>query len=225
MTRKVVALLPMKENSERVKGKNFRDLAGRPLFRWILDALLEVEEIHSVVINTDARATLKELGLVETERVTIRDRKRELCGDLVSMNSILADDLDNVAADSYIMTHTTNPLISAETIRKGLRQFHDSDNCDSLFSVNKIQSRFYNGEGKAINHDPDNLIRTQDLEPWFEENSCLFYFTKTSFLRVKARISDRPAMFETPPLESFDRDEPHDWDVVAALSEARRTNV
>jgi CMP-N-acetylneuraminic acid synthetase len=30
MTKKIVALLPMKANSERVKGKNFRDLAGKP---------------------------------------------------------------------------------------------------------------------------------------------------------------------------------------------------
>ena len=56
MTKKVIALLPMKANSERVKGKNFRELAGKPLFKWILDELLAVPAIDKVVINTDALA-------------------------------------------------------------------------------------------------------------------------------------------------------------------------
>lgn len=221
MTNKVVALLPMKANSERVKGKNFRDLVGKPLFRWILDALLAVEEIDEIVINTDARKILNENGLVENQRVVIRDREPSLCGDFVSMNKILADDIAAVTADMYIMTHTTNPLISSDTIREGIRQFRSSPDNDSLFTVNKIQTRFYRENGSAVNHDPDNLIRTQDLEPWYEENSCLYYFTKNSFSKTSARIGGNPAMMETPMLESLDIDEPSDWDLVEALATLR----
>ncbi len=68
---RIVALLPMKANSERVKGKNFREFCGKPLFRWILDTLLEVEAIDQVIINTDARHILAENGLTETDRVRI----------------------------------------------------------------------------------------------------------------------------------------------------------
>tara|TARA_A200000113_G_C8836741_1_gene345497 strand:+ start:793 stop:1470 length:678 start_codon:yes stop_codon:yes gene_type:complete len=225
MTKKVIALLPMKANSERVKGKNFRELAGKPLFKWILDELLAVPAIDKVVINTDARHILEENGLVETDRVIIRDRKEELCGDLVSMNLILADDIEAVPADTYIMTHTTNPLITAKTIEQGLETFHDTPSNDSLFTVNKVQTRFYKEDCSAVNHDPDNLIRTQDLEPWFEENSCLFYFTKDSFLKTNARIGETPQMMVTPPLESLDIDEPHDWEMVAALAEYRKKDA
>jgi CMP-N-acetylneuraminic acid synthetase len=87
---KVVALLPMKANSERVRGKNFKEFCGKPLFRWILDTLLEVDEIDQIIINTDARQILAENGLNDTTRITIRDRKPEICGDLVSMNKVLA---------------------------------------------------------------------------------------------------------------------------------------
>ena len=219
MKNKIVALLPMKANSERVKGKNFRELAGKPLFKWILDSLLAVDEIDKVVINTDARHILAENGLVESERVVIRDRKPELCGDMVSMNLILADDIQAVDADTYIMTHTTNPLITSETIRAGLSNLTDDPDKDSLFTVNKIQTRFYREDCSAVNHDPDNLLRTQDLEPWYEENSCLFYFTKESFMATQARIGKRPLMMVTPPLESLDIDEPHDWEMVAALAD------
>ena len=180
---------------------------------------MAVDEIDKVVINTDARHILAENGLVESERVVIRDRKPELCGDMVSMNLILADDIQAVDADTYIMTHTTNPLITSETIQAGLSNLTDDPDKDSLFTVNKIQTRFYREDCSAVNHDPDNLLRTQDLEPWYEENSCLFYFTKESFMATQARIGKRPLMMVTPPLESLDIDEPHDWEMVAALAD------
>jgi CMP-N-acetylneuraminic acid synthetase len=207
----------MKANSERVTGKNFRMLGSKPLFKHILDTLLSVDEIDEVIINTDARSILKENGLVDGGRVTIRDRPNELCGDFVSMNSILENDMNQVDADVYIMTHTTNPLIRAESIKKGLELISSNASCDSVFSVNRVQTRFYRDDGSAVNHDPNNLIRTQDLEPWFEENSCLYYFTKQSFGQTNARIGRRPEMMETPQLESLDIDEPADWDMVEAL--------
>jgi CMP-N-acetylneuraminic acid synthetase len=219
--RKIVALLPMKANSERVKGKNFRPLAGKPLFRWILDTLLTVPAVSQVVINTDAREVLAQNGLREDARVRIRDRKPELCGDLVSMNLILADDIAAVPADLYLMTHTTNPLISPETVSAAIAALAADPAADSLFAVNRIQTRFYRADGSAVNHDPDNLIRTQDLEPWFEENSCLYLFSRDSFNSTGARIGRTPLLFETPPLESLDIDEPHDWELVAALAEKR----
>ena len=218
--KKIVALLPMKANSERVKGKNFRKLAGKPLFQWILDALLANSEIDQVIINTDAKHILLENGLVESERVVIRERKPELCGDLVSMNLILADDIENVPADLYLMTHTTNPLLTSETINAALKKLERNlDKHDSLFTVNKIQTRFYREDLTPVNHDPDNLIRTQDLEPWYEENSCLFIFSQESFAKTDARIGETPMMYVTPALESVDIDEPEDWEMASALAE------
>lgn len=218
---KIVALLPMKANSVRVKGKNFREFCGKPLFRWILDTLLEVKEIDQIIINTDARHILTENGLVDTDRITIRDRKPEICGDHVSMNLVLADDLANVPADLYLMTHTTNPLMSAETIRKAIAAFQEeraAGTADSLFTVDKVQTRFYRADCSPVNHDPDNLIPTQNLEPWYEENSNLYIFTAESFAKTNARIGKQPMMYEGPYFESIDIDTPADWDfaVVAA---------
>lgn len=213
---KIVALLPMKANSERVKGKNFRPFNSKPLFRWILDTLLSIDEIDSVVINTDARSILAENGLTDRPRVIVRDRKPEICGDMVSMNLVLADDVANVPADTYIMTHTTNPLLSAESVRNALTRYNTAvaaNEGDSLFTVNRFQTRFYREDGSAVNHDPDNLVRTQDLEPWYEENSNLYIFSADSFATTGARIGRRPVMFETPRLESFDIDDQTDWDM------------
>ncbi|MEP1145152.1 MAG: acylneuraminate cytidylyltransferase family protein [Henriciella sp.] len=220
---KLTALLPMKAHSARVKAKNFREIAGKPLYAWILEALLAVDQVSEVVINTDAREILSEAGLDESDwggRVIIRDRKPELCGDFVSMNLVLADDIENVRSDHYFMTHTTNPLLRPHTIEKMLDVYQsaiESGAADSLFTVNSHQTRFYTPKGAPINHDPDNLIRTQDLEPYYEENSVGYLFTPQSFAATNARIGENPILFTTPALESVDIDEPADWFVAESL--------
>jgi CMP-N-acetylneuraminic acid synthetase len=218
--RRIVALLPMKAHSERVSGKNFRSFNGRPLFRWILDTLLAVDEIDEIVINTDARTILAQHGLTDGPRVRLRDRRPEICGDFVSMNKVLADDVAHVPADLYLMTHTTNPLLSMHTVRGVIARYDEAlaqGRGDSVFTVNRFQTRFYRADGSAINHDPARLVRTQDLEPWFEENSNLYAFSAASFARTGARIGARPTMYEMPRHESVDIDDQEGWDMAEAL--------
>lgn len=219
---KVVALMPIKANSERVRGKNFRNFCGKPLFCWMLDTLKSISAIDVVIINTDAREILLENGLIEDDRVYIRDRKAEICGDYVSMNLVIEDDIQNIDADVYLMTHTTNPLLGKKSIEVAISQFMTalkSKKADSLFSVNKVQERFYDAHLKALNHDPDNLLRTQDLEPWYKENSNLYLFTKESFNATKARIGKNPMMLETSPFESTEIDTQDDWDFAEIMVE------
>ena len=218
---RTVALLPMKANSERVKGKNFRSFNGKPLFRWMLDTLLSIDDIDEVIINTDARHVLADNGLVDGPRVRIRDRRPEICGDFVSMNLVIADDIANVPADIYLMTHTTNPLLSAASIRGSLAMYRRGlaeGTGDSVFTVNKFQTRFYRADSSAINHDPKVLLRTQDLEPWFEENSNLYVFSAASFASTQARIGQRPLMYEMGRSESVDIDDQESWYIAEAMS-------
>ena len=220
----LVALLPMKAHSARVVSKNFRPFAGKPLYRWILDTLIATPEVDLIVINTDAREILAETGLQDGDadgRVMIRDRRPEICGDFVSMNLVLADDLAAIEADTYLMTHTTNPLLTTGTIKSALSQFEAARatrKADSLFTVNKFQTRFYREDLSPVNHDPNNLVRTQDLEPWYEENSNLYLFSRESFAATEARIGARPMFFEMARIESCDIDGPDDWVIAEALA-------
>jgi CMP-N-acetylneuraminic acid synthetase len=187
--------------------------------------LLSIDTIDRVVINTDARAILSKHGLSESNRIMIRDRKPELCGDVTSMNLVLAVDVDHVPAETYLMTHTTNPLLSAATIRRALQAYREgaaTRTTDSLFTVNRYQTRFYRADGSPVNHDPKNLIRTQDLEPWFEENSNLYIFSPDSFAKTNARIGIKPILFETPRLESVDIDDQTGWDLAEIIASHRK---
>jgi CMP-N-acetylneuraminic acid synthetase len=175
---------------------------------------------------SSARKILAQHGLQDSERILIRDRPPEICGDHVSMNLVLADDVQNVAAETYLMTHTTNPLLSAPTIRQALARYDEAriqGKADSLFSVNRFQTRFYREDGSPVNHDPKNLLRTQDLEIWYEENSNLYFFSRESFETTQARIGQTPRLFETPKAESFDIDGLEEWSLVEQLCSSKVT--
>jgi len=220
-TRSLVALLPMKGHSERIPNKNFRPFLGKPLFRWIFDKLVDMDEVNLIVINTDVPDELRELTIEHPHKVLIRQRRPEISGDFVSMNRVIEDDIDAVAAEVYLMTHATNPLLGKQTIRSALTVFRADRTTgihDSLFSVNAYQTRFYDTVGGAINHDPNNLVRTQDLEPWFEENSNLYLFTRQSFQETRTRIGRSPRLFETPRLESIDIDDVDGWVMAEAIA-------
>jgi CMP-N-acetylneuraminic acid synthetase len=129
------------------------------------------------------------------------------------MNLIIEDDIKAISAENYLMTHTTNPLIAARTFEDALSEFQklDKEEFNSLFSVNAYQSRFYTASANPVNHDPNNLIRTQDLPPLFEENSCIYLFNKESFYSTNARIGSKPKLFATPFFESVDIDDEKSW--------------
>ena len=218
---KVTALLPFKLNSSRVPNKNFKKLYQKPLFEWILETLLSLKAIDKIIINTDAVNKIKRYSIFKNSKIIIRLRPLNLCGDEVSMNKVIADDVSNCPSDIYLMTHTTNPFLKKRTLNTAINVFKKNliaKKYDSLFSVNKFQSRFYDSKSLPINHDPGNLIPTQQLTPWFEENSNFYLFTRKSFYKTNARIGKKPMLFETDRTESIDIDNQEDWHLAELIA-------
>lgn len=208
---KFTALLPMKGHSERVKNKNLRDFNGRPLFYHILNTLMDSTYVSEVFIDTDSEEIARKAKSF-FPGVHIIERPPELCGDMVSMNMIIEHDIKVAGKEYYIQTHTTNPLLTVETLDRGCERFlGNRQKYDSLFSVNRLQTRLYDRDAKAVNHNPEQLVRTQDLPPLYEENSNLYIFSRTSFLESGARIGKRPQMMEMDRLEAVDIDEEADF--------------
>jgi len=214
----ITALLPMKVNSERVPNKNFKVISGKPLFAWMLDTLCSIDFVDRVIINSDANKDIFGKYL-ENNKIVLRKRSPDLCGDTVSMNKIIEDDISSDENNIFLMTHTTNPLISKETFKKAIEIFTHRNKSlfDSLYSTTRFQGRFYYEGSVAINHNPDELLRTQDLPPVFLENSCLYLFEKDTFLQTKTRIGKKPILFVTPQLESVDIDTEDDWLIASLL--------
>lgn len=214
---KLVALLPMRHQSERVPGKNYRSFAGQPLYHHILYSLLACPQISEVVINTDSPLIQDEVT-ARFPRVRLIPRPEHLLGGMVPMNEILLHDVTQVEADFYLQTHSTNPLLRPETIRRAIDQFLTNyPTHDSLFTVTRLQTRLWDQLGRAVNHNPAVLLRTQDLPPIYEENSNLYLFTRHALEQRRNRIGERPLLFEIDRQEAWDIDEETDFHIAELL--------
>lgn len=199
-------LLPMKEHSERVPNKNLKFFNGKPLYHSVMQELLKSRFVNKVYINTDSEKIVSDAKKYFPE-VEIIWRPEELQGDFVSMNNIIEYDLSQIRGEFFLQTHSTNPLLKAETIDTAIEFFLNTEHqYDSVFSVTKWQTRFYWEDGKPVNHNPGELLRTQDLPPMFEENSNFYIFTKKSFGTTQKRIGKNPYMFPMSPIEAVDID-------------------
>ncbi len=207
----------MRHHSQRVPGKNYRLLAGKPLYRHIIETLLEVPEIGEILVDTDSPPVIDGLRR-DFPNVKVIERPEHLRSDTISMNEILLYDTSRVQADFYLQTHSTNPLLRPGTISKAIQSFlADYPSHDSLFSVTRLHTRLYNQQGQALNHDPDILLQTQDLPPVFEENSCIYIFTRENLYRRGNRLGENPMMFEIDSAEAWDIDEEMDFAITDFL--------
>jgi CMP-N-acetylneuraminic acid synthetase len=211
------ALVPMRHHSERVPGKNFRLMAGRPLYAYILETLLACRSVSLIVVDTDS-PIIREGVAERFPSVRLIDRPEHLRGGEVATNDILEHDVGRVPGAYYLQTHCTNPLLKPATIDRAaaafLRAFPEKD---SLFTVTRWHKRLWSEGGEPLNHDPAILLRTQDLPPVFEENSCLYLFERGRFLAAHNRLGRAPMLFEIAPEEALDIDEEADFRMVETL--------
>jgi CMP-N-acetylneuraminic acid synthetase len=224
MTR-TVAIVPMRHDSERVRGKNYRLLAGVPLYHHVIRTLLEVAEIDSVVVDTDSHFIMEDCA-EHFPSVQLLIRPEHLRDGATSMNDVLLNTLTRVDMDVALQTHSTNPFLTPGTVSAALRSFLSENNeYDSMFSVTRLQARLWDESTAPVNHEPSILLRTQDLPPLFVENSCFFIFTPDLLRRCGNRIGSRPGMVEMTPLEAVDIDTEDDFAMAAAIADSRRINL
>jgi CMP-N-acetylneuraminic acid synthetase len=215
--RSVVALVPMRHHSERVRGKNYRSFAGRPLFHWIVETLSACPSVARIVIDTDSPVVAE--GVREHfPLVSLIDRPAHLRAGTVAMNDVIEHDMAQVPAPHYMQTHSTNPLLRAETIERAIGAYFDRlPTHDSLFGVTRLQTRLWSADMQPINHDPAVLLRTQDLPAVYEENSCVYIFSGDGFRGRGNRLGARPQAFEIEAAESSDIDDELDFEVAEFL--------
>lgn len=208
----VVAIVPMKLNNRRLPQKNTKTFTnGKPLCYYILSTLLKIDIINEVYVycsNPDIKEYIP-------DGVKYLKRSESLDQDTTKMNEVLMAFADEVNADVYVMTHTTAPFISMESIEKGIDAVL-SEQYDSAFAVKKLQDFLWK-DGMPFNYDMENIPRTQDLPELYEETSG-FYIYKNEIIKNKGRrIGDNPYMVEIGEIESVDIDEPEDFEIADAI--------
>ena len=211
---KICIIVPIKHNSERVPGKNFRDFNGKPLFHVILNTLLKSKYINHIYIDTNSPIVMESVEIdFKDTIISIYKRPLELQPGDTPTNVLLENIITkmNLDYDYYLQTHVTNPLLKVETIDECIKTFmeKEKDGYDSLFTAKQLQTRLYmnqNNNVSALNHNPNELIPTQNLEPLYEENSCLYIFKKDILFKRHHRIGYKPYIHVMNDIESSDID-------------------
>lgn len=209
---KTVAIVPMKLNNRRLPQKNTKPFTnGKPLCYYILSTLLEVDGIDEVYVycsNSDIQEFIP-------SNVKYIQRSESLDQDTTSMTEVLTCFTKEVPADIYVMTHTTAPFISKESISKGLNAVK-SNEYDSSFAAKKLQDFLWK-DGKPFNYELDNIPRTQDLPALYEETSGFYIYKHDVMAKLHRRIGDKPYIVEVGEIEAVDIDEAEDFMIADAI--------
>lgn len=202
---RVTAIVPMRHSSERVPGKNYRDLGGMPLYHHVVKALLAARSVGQVIIDTDSERIFEDAARAFPE-VLLVERPEHLRDGHIAMNDVLENSIRHADEDTILQTHSTNPFVRPETFEAAIQRYFVGDGVDSVFGATRIQGRLWTQDLTPVNHDPAVLARTQDLAPIYLENSCFYVFSKATLLASGNRLGSHPAIVEVDPLEATDID-------------------
>lgn len=218
----VFGILPIKEHSDRVPGKNFRIVEGAALWMYALGNLARSCICDKIIINTDLPGAFANVTTLCP--IDVDERPEHLRATDVSMNDILADVISRHRADIYIQIHATSPFVYPWRFQKALRVLEKSG-AECAYAVTEHHARFDLENGRPINHDPGALIPTQDLAPLYEENSAFYFFRYESFMRTGSRVGGRRTRIVTHPIEAIDIDEPCDMELAELVIAGRKAQA
>ena len=206
-----VAFVPIRLNSQRVEGKNLRELGGRPLMTYLLESLAAAQNIDKVYVYCSNPAIVEYLP----EGVEWLQRDERLDQNTTLGEEIYDAFTREVEADIYILAHATSPFIRTATIEQAVRSV-ESGEYDSAFSAERVQT-FAWWQGRPLNYSLQHVPRTQDLEPVYVETSAFFVFRAEVWREQHRRIGEKPYMAVTDRIESMDIDNPDDFLLAEAI--------
>lgn len=210
---KIVAFVPIKLNNQRAPGKNIKRFSdGTALITAFLKTLVKVKEIDEIYVFCSDEAIIDYLvpGVTFLKRPAILDTASATPQDIISLF------IDRVFADIYIAAHCTSPFVTVEHFDECISAVR-SGNYDSSFTAERIQHLLWKADNTPLNFQADNIPRTQDLEPIYNEVSASYVFKREVFEHYHRRIGVKPHITEVRGVECIDIDYPEDFDIANAI--------
>ena len=209
---KVVAVVPMKLNNQRLANKNIKEFSnGKVLCQYILETLLKVKKIDEIYVY----CSNKKIKQYLPNNIKYLKRSELLDQDTTKMNEVLKEFSKEIDADIYVMTHATSPFVSYESIDDALEYVINEKN-DSALAVKKVQD-FLWLDNKPFNYELENIPRTQDLKPLYMETSGFYIYRKNIIEEHGRRVGFNPYLKEVNEIEAIDIDELGDFQIADAI--------
>ncbi len=198
---KIACFIPIKANSERVKGKNFRLLNGKKLYEYIIEHSIGSDVFDDIYIDTNSDEISE---YAEKNNCLVINRKAELAQNTANGNDLLQYHFEQYPNyDYYFQLFATAPYLQPESIRDCVNTLTSSAIYDSCFTAIRHQGFFWLNN-TSINYRPCILPRSQDMLPMVEETTGLYGITRAALAKYRCRIGAIPYIHFVNKFEAVD---------------------
>lgn len=207
---KTACFIPIKANSERVPGKNFRVLNGKKLYQYICEHVKSANVFDDVYVDTNS----EEIATYAVEQgFGVIERKPELAQNTANGNDLLVYHYQQFPQyDYYFQLFATAPYLQPETIRTCVEKLTSSEEYDSCFTATENHG-FYWLANNPINYRPGILPRSQDMLAVVEETTGLYGICRASLERYRCRIGRKPYIHTVSKFEAVDINTEEDLEI------------
>lgn len=218
--KKIVSLVPLRGGSKSIPYKNIKEMAGKPLCFWVLQAATGSKYIDEVWVSTEDKK-IKDVVLGLGLGVKVLDRPAELATDTSSTESVMLHFAERTEFGVLNLIQATSPLTTSEDLDKAIEQFFKEGN-DSLLSGVLHKKFFWTPEGKPLNYDYTKRPRRQEFSGVVHENGAFYLTVREMLFTNKNRLGGRIGIFLLPEERGIDIDEPADWPVAEKMLKNRK---
>lgn len=224
---KIVAFVPVRGGSKSIPLKNIKELCGKPLVYWVLNALEQAPHVDEIVLATDSATIKEEVAKFEMSKVIVYDRDPQNAADSSSTESVMLEYINKSelnADDVFMLVQATSPLTSKEDIQAAVDIFNN-EKYDSLLSCVRTKRFFWQDNGQALNYDYNNRPRRQDFDGLLMENGAIYINSVSNILEDENRLSGKIGIYEMPEYTAIEIDEPEDWIIIENLMARFKKNT
>lgn len=220
---RIVAVIPVKDKSERVENKNFVEFANNlSLFELKLQHLIYSKAFDKIYISTNS-IRAKEIAS-KYENIKIIDRDDFFCNNITSWSDVIYEVICNIPEDedtNIAWCHTTSPLFTnyKEAIEKYQDIFQNKTH-NGLVTVSKLTEFIVSEKARPVNYHWGVWHEySQNLDKLYSITGALFIAQKKEILKNRYVCSSKPYLFEVSDYEAMDIDTIYDFKIAQLLYE------
>lgn len=209
----LVAIVPIRKNSQRVKRKNFRKFNKKNLLIYKIEKLKKIGKFDDIIINTDSDEAIK-----IAKKMNVSYHKRDsFFASSKCKNSDFWHHIAKVTDSKNIFfTNCTSPLIKISTYKKIIQLYEKNNSYLSINTVSSVKEYLYL-DGKPLNFNPSKAPNSQNLPEIVKLNFAINVISRDLMLKNKSIISKKPYLYKINEIEGIDIDTMFDFNYAEFL--------
>jgi len=207
---KLIAVVPIRKGSQRVKHKNFRPFSGKNLLIHKIETLKKLEFVDEIIINTDSN---KAISIAKKLNVKYF-RRDDYFASSQCLNSVFWKNIaDNTNSEFIMFTNCTSPLIKLKTYRDIISIFKNvlkKNKYDSVNTVTEIKEFLFK-DNKPINFKTNKAPNSQNLPDIVKLNFAINILRTKQMSSSRSLIGKKPYLFKLDEREGLDINSEHEF--------------